>query len=149
LSYADCVDQPEQVERLHEMRIAAKHLRYSLELFAPIVEGGFGSLIELVKQIQQLLGDIHDCDVWAGQLEQFSKEEHQRHVDFHGHARAFARIKPGVDHLATERKATRDRCYDEFRQLWQSRTTGTGWPGIRQSLESLHIKPRHRHLFSA
>lgn len=149
MRYADCVDQPEQVARLHEMRIVAKHLRYTLEMFAPIVEGGLSDVIELTRQMQQLLGDVHDCDVWAEFLKQFTKVEYQRHVDFHGHAKAFGRLKPGIEHVAATRQSQREATYNAFRELWQTRTTADGWQHVRETLEALRIRPRHRHLFSA
>ncbi len=50
-------------DELHQMRIAAKHLRYCLEIFRVC----FGSEIERrigdVKAIQEKIGQIHDCDV--------------------------------------------------------------------------------------
>jgi hypothetical protein len=49
-------------ETLHDMRIAAKRLRYVLELTAP----AFGEIApkgaRQAKEIQTLLGDLHDCD---------------------------------------------------------------------------------------
>ncbi len=54
---------PGEVEHLHDMRIAAKRLRYILEL----AEGCFGpyaaTASKRVKELQDLLGEIHDCDV--------------------------------------------------------------------------------------
>ena len=54
---------PGQVEALHDMRIAAKRLRYVLEVTEPC----FGSYAleagKRTKQLQDLLGEIHDCDV--------------------------------------------------------------------------------------
>jgi CHAD domain-containing protein len=54
---------PEEVEALHDMRIAAKRLRYVLEVtgscFGPYArEAG-----KRTKVLQDLLGEIHDCDV--------------------------------------------------------------------------------------
>ena len=54
---------PEEVEALHDMRIAAKRLRYILEVtgsaFGPYTE----TAVKLTKALQDLLGEIHDCDV--------------------------------------------------------------------------------------
>lgn len=49
---------------LHRMRIAAKRLRYALELFAPCWEAASSSLAEEVAEMQTSLGELHDCDVW-------------------------------------------------------------------------------------
>jgi CHAD domain len=54
---------PAAVHTLHDMRIAAKRLRYVLELFS----GPFGpyaaTAAKQVKKLQDVLGEIHDCDV--------------------------------------------------------------------------------------
>jgi CHAD domain-containing protein len=48
---------PQEMERLHAMRIAAKRVRYILE----VMPGGASGL-KAAKQLQDLLGEIHDCD---------------------------------------------------------------------------------------
>jgi CHAD domain len=48
---------------LHDMRIAAKRLRYLLELTAPCFGTYAGTAAKRAKQLQDLLGEIHDCDV--------------------------------------------------------------------------------------
>ena len=52
------VDDPYRVHELHDLRIAAKRLRYSLEVFAT----------KEVEQIQEELGTLHDSDVMIALL---------------------------------------------------------------------------------
>jgi len=52
-------------QALHQFRIAAKRLRYTMELFAALDEAAFSGRIEAVRELQQILGDIHDCAVNA------------------------------------------------------------------------------------
>lgn len=59
---------PFEVKTLHEMRIAAKRLRYALELFQPCWGRAFGSYAKRTARIQSTLGDLHDCDVWIESL---------------------------------------------------------------------------------
>ena len=56
----------EQHERHHAMRIAAKRLRYTLELARPIASPISAEIGDAVKKLQTLLGEVHDCDVWVG-----------------------------------------------------------------------------------
>jgi hypothetical protein len=62
-SFTPAVLDPAEVEALHDMRIAAKRLRYLLEVSAPF----FGPYAERAtahtKELQDRLGEIHDCDV--------------------------------------------------------------------------------------
>jgi CHAD domain-containing protein len=48
---------------LHKLRIAAKKLRYSLEFFAQIYDKQLTPHLEQIRKLQELLGNIHDCDV--------------------------------------------------------------------------------------
>ena len=54
---------PREERALHDMRIAAKRLRYLLELTAPCLGPYAATGARRAKQLQDLLGEIHDCDV--------------------------------------------------------------------------------------
>jgi hypothetical protein len=54
---------PSQERALHDMRIAAKRLRYLLELTHPFFGDYAQSAAKHAKQLQDLVGEIHDCDV--------------------------------------------------------------------------------------
>ncbi|MBD0370201.1 MAG: CHAD domain-containing protein [Pyrinomonadaceae bacterium] len=59
---------PFDVEPLHEMRIAAKRLRYSLELFSPCLGEELREFAKEIAELQTSLGELHDCDVWIDDL---------------------------------------------------------------------------------
>jgi hypothetical protein len=50
------------VTALHDTRIAAKRLRYLLELMEPCLGKSAGRAAKRAKALQTLLGEIHDCD---------------------------------------------------------------------------------------
>jgi CHAD domain-containing protein len=54
---------PAEVTALHDMRIAAKRLRYILEVAGPCFGEYATSAVKMIKDLQDLLGEIHDCDV--------------------------------------------------------------------------------------
>ena len=68
-SYDGLVADPANVTELHDMRIACKRLRYLLEIFGIAFEADLDPFLEEVKGLQDLLGDIHDCDVQIPRLE--------------------------------------------------------------------------------
>ncbi|MDQ3174620.1 MAG: CHAD domain-containing protein [Acidobacteriota bacterium] len=63
--------KPQKVKPLHEMRIAAKRLRYAIELFAACWGDQLGVFSHQVAQMQSSLGELHDCDLW---IEHFGKQ---------------------------------------------------------------------------
>ena len=68
-SYDGLVADPSNVTELHDMRIACKRLRYLLEIFADRVRRRPRALHRRGQGLQDLLGDIHDCDVQIPMLE--------------------------------------------------------------------------------
>jgi CHAD domain-containing protein len=56
--------RPFSVEALHEMRIAAKRLRYAMELFAACCGEALNEYAAQVAELQTSLGELHDSDVW-------------------------------------------------------------------------------------
>jgi CHAD domain-containing protein len=65
-----CLYQPLEADALHRMRIAAKRLRYAMELFAACLGQGLTEQAKDVAELQTSLGELHDCDVW---LESFGQ----------------------------------------------------------------------------
>ena len=78
LALQDCLSRPDDQQSHHAMRIAAKRLRYTLEIIRPIYSGTLDATLEVIKQVQTLLGEVHDCDVWQEQLDLFGKKERDR-----------------------------------------------------------------------
>ena len=61
--WGEYVDNPYRVRELHDLRIAAKRLRYSLEIFADVLPPACADATKEVEQIQEELGALHDSDV--------------------------------------------------------------------------------------
>ena len=140
LSYEFFVGKPERVEELHAMRIAAKRLRYTLEVFAPLYKGQFKEPLKAVREAQELLGDIHDGDVWARDLPQFIEEERARMVEYMGNARAFSRLAIGLRDLQQDRQRRRDQRYHAFVQFWKQTQERAVWERLRQHSQA-HLTP--------
>jgi CHAD domain-containing protein len=61
-SFDPAVRDPAAVEELHDMRIATKRLRYVLEMSEPVLGAPAKLAAKRAKKLQDLLGEIHDCD---------------------------------------------------------------------------------------
>jgi CHAD domain-containing protein len=127
LAYEAYIRQPEAIEQLHAMRIAAKHLRYAMEIYSPLYGGDLEEPIQSVRRVQTQLGDIHDGDVWVAFLPIFLEEERRRTVKYFGSARAIGRLVPGVEHLLTQRQNRRKACYREFVGFWEELKVRSVW----------------------
>src|SRR4030095_1618790 len=56
--------RPLKANPLHDMRIAAKRLRYAIELFQEFWGADIVPFAAETARLQTSLGDLHDCDVW-------------------------------------------------------------------------------------
>ena len=61
---SDALYRPLRIKPLHKMRIAAKRLRYALELFEPCWGPGISMFAKKVAALQASLGELHDSDIW-------------------------------------------------------------------------------------
>lgn len=135
LSYRESIYSVNNSEPLHAMRIAGKHLRYTLEIFAPLYEGGMTPFIEIMKGIQDQLGEIHDCDVWVAWLPKFINQEKSRIQAYLGHTRPIKRLLPGIQHLIEDRKIIRQAEYDAFLANWQAFTDQQTWKNLNKMVD--------------
>ncbi len=134
LSYEVYLRQPDNTAMLHEMRIAAKRLRYSMEIFAPIYPDELSQPLQAARKSQQLLGDIHDCDVWITFLPGFEEKERQRIHKFYGHNRPLYRITPGIQYFQHNRTATREKALRDFLKIWRKWREQEIWLSLRETI---------------
>lgn len=121
LDYADAVHDPQRVTELHDMRIAAKRLRYTLEIFASTLGPEAPPLLKVVEEIQERLGDIHDCDVLFPLLMQTLEREigmGRRRTARDGPPPYLA--AEGLAPLMGRKRAERERLYAEFIAFWDA-----------------------------
>lgn len=62
------VDNPYYIQELHNLRIAAKRLRYTLEVFEDVLPEACKRIVKELEQIQEELGALHDSDVMIALL---------------------------------------------------------------------------------
>ena len=141
LFHQDSLGNPEDRERHHAMRIAAKQLRYTLEIARPAYSGRLDEAIGAVKRVQSLLGDIHDCDVWIEDLGAFAASERIRITSLFGHPGRLARLQPGIEYLRHDRSNHRQQAFGQLVAFWNELAGGRFWeelagavlnPGIRE-----------------
>ncbi len=132
LFYEVFIFDPDRMEELHQMRIAAKRLRYTLEVFSDLYDGKTDFALDTARQTQQFLGEIHDADVWLMYLPRFMEREQRRISQFYGYISPFSRIRSGIEYLLENRKKERTRLYNEFIKEWQNWKLKETWLNLRK-----------------
>jgi CHAD domain-containing protein len=116
---------PDEVVALHDMRIAAKRLRYILEVTGPCFGAYASSSVKLVKDLQDLLGEIHDCDVQLPEVAAFLEALMAADAAAAGASpRDLAkapnrRTYAGLVALQVHLRARRRALFEQFLELWR------------------------------
>jgi len=134
LGYEEFAYDPENNEKLHAMRIAGKHFRYTMEIFNSIYQDDLDPYIEKMKTIQDQLGEIHDCDVWIAWLPEFVQQEEDRIRAYYGHTQHLTRLLQGIQHLIEDRKQNRQSEYQAFLDNWQMLGRDQTWDSLRKMI---------------
>ena len=107
-------------DELHDLRIAAKRVRYTLEAAEPVFGKPADRGVKTMKQVQDILGDINDCD----QLLPFV-DRHMQKLRAEDEAAALAgqqlpnrRKYRGLEALRAHTVAERERLYGRFARKW-------------------------------
>jgi CHAD domain-containing protein len=124
-SFMPKASDAKEVVALHDMRIAAKRLRYVLEVTGPCFGPYASNAVKLVKDLQDLLGEIHDCDVQLPEVAAFLEELVAEDVAAAGpdpkdlaktpNRRAYA----GLVALQVHLRARRRELFEKFLELWR------------------------------
>jgi CHAD domain-containing protein len=107
--FADEALATDASEVQHDMRIAAKRLRYVLEIFGPCLGEEAKSARLAAKRLQSVLGDLHDCDLMLAKVER-------------------------IGSVAALLARRRERLFHEFVELWQSEASKGTWAALGASL---------------
>lgn len=132
-SFGPSALDPSQEEALHDMRIAAKRLRYVLEITGPAFGRSAADGARTARKLQDLLGEIHDCDVMLPRVRAHAEQlraEDAEAVRLHAGRRArdvepaAARAAPnrdryrGLEALAVYLGVRRAVLFDRFVRQW-------------------------------
>ena len=143
-SWSTYVDNPYRILELHDLRIAAKRLRYTLELFEDALPEACKPIAEELTKIQDELGALHDSDVMIALLrlclgsqdggaiyeQALSKADQQSGKGrpilqpelvadlLDPNATPSAEERYGLEQLLLREEKRREERYDAFRQHW-------------------------------
>lgn len=127
LAFQQFARQPSAAVQLHQMRIAAKRLRYVMEIFNPVYRGRLKPYIKTVRSIQDALGEMHDCNVWLQSLPQIIEKERKRTAKYFGNTSPFLRIEKGILYLAEAARTGEMKQYKAFARIWNETERDLTW----------------------
>jgi CHAD domain-containing protein len=134
-SYDPWVLHPEAVAEHHATRIAAKKLRYTMEIYGPVYRNGLKKPLARVKKIQEILGDIHDCDVWIDHITHLLLRERSLLRSSRSKRPDTATLS-SLKALLQDREAGRKRHYRQFVHFWQAMARQQLWDELRRTLDT-------------
>jgi CHAD domain-containing protein len=108
-SFAATALEPSAATAQHDMRIAAKRLRYVLEITGPCFGPEAAAARDAAKRLQGVLGDIHDCDVML--------------------PRAW-----GIESLRDLLRTRRELLFRRFLELWREQQEEGTWAALEAAL---------------
>ena len=126
---------PAEVRAAHDLRIAAKRLRYVLEISAGPCFGPYAATaIKRCRELQDLLGELHDCDVALPTVRELQAdlrtadalEARARAGDaedlsaVHASGTPHAQEWRGLEALRIYYQARRGLLFERFLDAWQS-----------------------------
>ena len=132
--YEPYLGDPDLIEKHHAMRIMAKWLRYTLEAYADLFDDQLKKDIKGIKKLQELLGDIHDCDVWVDILPRFLEEEEGRSLAYFGTNQFFELVRPAITMLIDDRTEKRKELFDELCQYWDHLKDDGFWDSLSETI---------------
>jgi hypothetical protein len=159
LSFAPAALDFERIGDQHDMRIAAKRLRYILEM----TEFCFGKPAHTARRrardLQDLLGELHDCDVMLPRVEAHLAElraedaaavrEHAADspdLDPRLAARAQHRTAyRGLELLTVYLQARRKLLFDRFREFWVEQERSGTWKRLDRAVDRQLRAAKKRH----
>ena len=133
-SYESWLQHPEAITEHHAMRIAAKHLRYTMEIFAPVYRFGLKKYIARVARLQQLLGNLHDTDVWIDMVSLILLKERSRPRDFSDPHRPGPGVISGLNYFLKEREKERVKLFRQTVQYWSLLERSKVWEDLKRAI---------------
>ena len=154
-SFAPRALKPERSRDQHDMRIAAKRLRYVLETTEFCFGAPARDARKAAKQFQDVLGELHDCDVMLPLIADHTRSlcaadveavraggAESADLDPELSARAPGRgAYRGLAVLGVHVEARRRLLFDRFAELWAEHERRETWAKLERALKAPDSPP--------
>jgi hypothetical protein len=148
-SFAPQALDPDATEAQHDMRIAAKRLRYVLEVTGFCFGAPAQTARRRARDLQDLLGEMHDCDVMLprvqAEIDRLRAEDARtvllRAADADDLDPALVAHAPnrtayrGLELLAVHLRARRALLFERFHHFWQAQVSKGTWAKLQRAVD--------------
>jgi CHAD domain-containing protein len=110
-SFASSTRDPSASKTHHDLRIAAKRLRYVLEIVGPCFGSEAKAGRTAARRLQGVLGEIHDCDVMLARV-------------------------AGIGSLVQLLRTRRELLFRQLGELWQAEEEAGTWAALERSVQA-------------
>ncbi|HEV2528192.1 MAG TPA: CHAD domain-containing protein [Thermomicrobiales bacterium] len=119
-AYRPIIHRPEAIEETHNLRISLKRLRYTLELFAGVLGAAADREIDRVRELQEILGDLHDIDVRRNLIALAASSADPNSAATPSATETADSVRTGLNRLIEREQAQRDAVHRRFVERWTS-----------------------------
>lgn len=144
IALEDFVHKENEILKHHEMRIRAKWLRYTMECFAPLYPEEFSKEIEMMKNFQDTLGEMHDCDVWIERIPKFINDVENKNLAFPETQQATIVDNQGLLKFLSFIVEKRKNEYQKFVSFWDIQKSKDAFEELRKTASAGFVAARTR-----
>lgn len=151
----DALD-PGATRRQHDMRIAAKRLRYVLEITGFCLGDSADEGLAAARDLQEVLGDVHDCDEMEARVDAHLRDLREADAAVvRGAVGAGDELSPelavyapsrnlyrGLEILAVYLRARRTLLFERFAELWATQLHDGVWDRLANASQDTLARER-------
>lgn len=136
LEMENYVHEEQEAKKHHEMRIYAKKLRYTMQTFAPLYQNKLTQEIETIKAFQDVLGEMHDFEVWIEYIPKFLQEINTKNKLKQKRKTINKTNQPLLNFLDFVKEKRKEK-YGQFVCLWDQNKKKKFFTNLRKTINSV------------
>ena len=127
---SESLKKPDAIKKHHKLRISVKKLRYTIECLDDIIDNT-KNITQTFKTLQDLLGDLHDCDVKIEYINEFKNKYSLNNSIIENSNEILTGLKYLEQHTINKRKTI----YKQTQEKWNLLNSQNFWKEIKSLIQ--------------